>query len=335
MSGCVFSNNSRSVDCQVKLTVCIPVRNMVDTIERAVLSAVKAVANYPAEILIIDNASTDGTDRIIEKYEDKEQHRVRAIYNKRNIGFCGNFISCINNSRGELITFIGGDDILLSEVIQVAENIMSNDSVVMGDASIRVFYGDESAARIVDFGKENMIYKNNGRGEIETWWANSAFDALPGWIVKRSNAIKYIDKIPRESIIPQVHLAFMLMHDGYAIHQPVVIAHQRISDDPSQLANLLYRSASTIEERIDLIKTIERPHCRFLLRDLLERSIALYPGYKSYSGNAMVCKAFWISISSCLGRWSVVYEVLIVAVVLAVPRCVLSRLLKWFRAYRK
>lgn len=54
-------------------SVIIPVRNRARTIEDAIRSALSQETNFPFNIIIVDNHSTDGTTEIINKYSGREE----------------------------------------------------------------------------------------------------------------------------------------------------------------------------------------------------------------------------------------------------------------------
>src|SRR5579883_1306763 len=70
---------------------------------------------YPnLEVVVIDNASTDGTTDILERFED----RCRIHYNSQNIGFAAAQNQAISLSRGEWILTLNPDVLLLKNFIQ-------------------------------------------------------------------------------------------------------------------------------------------------------------------------------------------------------------------------
>lgn len=66
------------------------------------------------EIVIIDNASTDGTIDILEQFED----RCKIVYNDENIGFAAAQNQAIRLSRGEWVLTLNPDVLLLPNFIQ-------------------------------------------------------------------------------------------------------------------------------------------------------------------------------------------------------------------------
>ena len=70
---------------------------------------------YPnLEVIVIDNASTDGTVDILEQFED----RCRIHYNDENIGFAAAQNQAIRSRRGEWVLTLNPDVLLLKNFIQ-------------------------------------------------------------------------------------------------------------------------------------------------------------------------------------------------------------------------
>src|SRR5512140_596416 len=70
---------------------------------------------YPRyEVIVIDNASTDGTVDILEQFED----RCRIVYNDENIGFAAAQNQAIQSCAGEWVLTLNPDVLLLPSFIQ-------------------------------------------------------------------------------------------------------------------------------------------------------------------------------------------------------------------------
>lgn len=83
--------------------------NAMATIERAVRSAL-AQRWDPLEVLVVDDASTDGTVEVLAGLEGRYP-QVRVIRHKRNQGASAARNTIIANARGEFIAFFDDDDI--------------------------------------------------------------------------------------------------------------------------------------------------------------------------------------------------------------------------------
>lgn len=89
-------------------TVAIPVYNQKDFIERAIRSSLDQ--DLPgAEVIVVDNASTDGTWKAVQKFA---QDGVKLQRNAHNVGLFGNFNRCLELARSPYLRLLAGDDAL-------------------------------------------------------------------------------------------------------------------------------------------------------------------------------------------------------------------------------
>src|SRR5215468_815810 len=94
------------------VTVTIVTYNSGRFIKRC-LESVLAQRYRLKEIIVIDNASTDGTIDILEQFED----RCQVVYNDENIGFAGAQNQAISLSSGEWVFTLNPDVLLLPDFI--------------------------------------------------------------------------------------------------------------------------------------------------------------------------------------------------------------------------
>src|SRR5579871_928860 len=78
------------------------------------LESVLAQRYQHKEVIIVDNASTDGTIDILEQFED----RCQVYYNEENIGFASAQNQAIKLSNGEWVLTLNPDVLLLPNFIQ-------------------------------------------------------------------------------------------------------------------------------------------------------------------------------------------------------------------------
>ena len=67
-----------------KISILIPCFNEKDLIEKSILQAIN-LKKVDKQILIIDNGSKDGSQKIIEKYKNKRNFKI--ILRKKNLGY--------------------------------------------------------------------------------------------------------------------------------------------------------------------------------------------------------------------------------------------------------
>ena len=65
------------------------------------------------EIVIADDASSDGAQEIIRQYQEKYPHKIKAKLSQKNHGTTKNANWAHFNCKGKYITFLAGDDLCL------------------------------------------------------------------------------------------------------------------------------------------------------------------------------------------------------------------------------
>ena len=90
------------------VSVLIPTYDSVEFIEDTVRSIINQTYKN-IEIVIVDDASTDGTVEILEKLE-REDKRIKLSKNKKNLGITDNMNNGIRKCEGKYIAILDGDD---------------------------------------------------------------------------------------------------------------------------------------------------------------------------------------------------------------------------------
>lgn len=88
------------------VSVIIPTYNRADLVGRAIQSVLNQTYQ-DFEIIIIDDASTDNTDKIMILLNDK---KIKYIKNKKNVGGSESRNIGIKNAKGKYIAFLDSDD---------------------------------------------------------------------------------------------------------------------------------------------------------------------------------------------------------------------------------
>ncbi len=93
-----------------EVTVVVPVLNEQATVEPlydGIVTTLQA-AGIPAELIFIDDGSTDGTFAILERLHDADP-RVRVVKFKRNFGQHPAMHAGIARARGDIVVTMDGD----------------------------------------------------------------------------------------------------------------------------------------------------------------------------------------------------------------------------------
>ena len=90
------------------------------------LESVLAQRHAPKEVIVVDNASTDGTTDILEQFED----RCRVYYNQENAGFAAAQNQAIKLSNGDWVLTLNPDVLLLPDFIRALVDSGNGDPTI-------------------------------------------------------------------------------------------------------------------------------------------------------------------------------------------------------------
>ena len=104
----------------MKVSLIITVYNKAPFLRRC-LDSVANQTSQNAEVWIIDDCSADGSDKICDEYGEKNKWVVihnavnKGVSEARNIG--------LDNAKGDYVTFLDADDVLLPNAIEIMEKV--------------------------------------------------------------------------------------------------------------------------------------------------------------------------------------------------------------------
>lgn len=121
-------------------SVCIANYNGVGIIDSALQSVIAQDYDFPIEIIVHDDASTDGSvDFIRNNYPD-----VKLISSEANVGFCVSNNRMVSTARGEYILLLNNDAILFPNAISTLykEACRQDTPGILGLPQYNFFTGD-------------------------------------------------------------------------------------------------------------------------------------------------------------------------------------------------
>ena len=95
---------------EIKVSVVVVTYNHEKTIARTLDSILAQERDFPMEIIIGDDASTDATESICREYVDKHPDLIKYIRNEKNKGVMDNYYDCLLLAKGKYIADVAGDD---------------------------------------------------------------------------------------------------------------------------------------------------------------------------------------------------------------------------------
>lgn len=107
----------------MRLSIIIPTCERVKYLEHSIKTAL-AIRDTNVEIIVSDNASTDGTFKVLSKINDP---RFKYINTGKRVSMRANFENGIRNSTGDYIMYFGDDDGCLPGQISILKNILEKE----------------------------------------------------------------------------------------------------------------------------------------------------------------------------------------------------------------
>lgn len=96
----------------LRLSICIPTYNRLSKLQECLaflIPQVAALSPNRANIIVVDNASTDGTAPFLNDLQGKYPF-LRVFRNDSNLGFDGNTVKCLEHADGDYTALLSDDD---------------------------------------------------------------------------------------------------------------------------------------------------------------------------------------------------------------------------------
>lgn len=97
------------------ISVIVVTYNQEATIARTLDSILSQRLDADLEIVVGDDCSTDGTERICRDYASRFPGRITYLRRAANMGVVRNYFDCIGHARGELLADCAGDDFWIDD----------------------------------------------------------------------------------------------------------------------------------------------------------------------------------------------------------------------------
>lgn len=128
---------------------------------QAIESVVSQECDFPFELVIGEDCSTDDTKAIALGYQKSYPAIVRIIHSESNVGMNANFRRIFAKARGEFVAHCEGDDYWCNE-----RKLADQAGILLGDAGIGVVHSD-------------WVRAKNKDGAWEIDWAKTMHRGIP------------------------------------------------------------------------------------------------------------------------------------------------------------
>ena len=166
--------------CGVTASVIIPVFNRVKTVKDAVESALAQKCDFPFNVIVVDNHSTDGTTELLTEMAQKDSRLVHMIPAKYDLGIGGCWNLAVHDpSCGEFAVQLDSDDVYsgpdtLSKIVSAFHD--QNCAMVVGTYQMTDFDMNPIPPGVIDHkewteenGRNNAL-RVNGLGAPRAFW---------------------------------------------------------------------------------------------------------------------------------------------------------------------
>lgn len=266
---------------QKRFSVIIAAYNIQDYIERAILS-VENQTFKNIEIIVVNDGSTDNTENIILKLDDKYKN-INYLTHKENKRAGGARNSALDIANGEYIVFLDGDDHLASEnVLERLDKVIGNDK---SDVIYLGFKIEGDREELVIPTEETCVksYKAASDKYPNPWskcWRKEFLD---------KNNIRFPEKRFYEDVLfvyngvmksESYKIADFVVHkytSGRVNSMTTTVSLNNIRDTISNLEDLIKMRETEYTKEIDIIIKKETEMCKKRLDDAISKIFTKMP----------------------------------------------------------
>jgi len=163
-------------DCPL-VSIGMPVFNGEQVIEAA-LDSILEQSFTDFELIISDNASVDGTERICREYEALDK-RIRYLRQPTNIGSMANFKFVLDESRSEYFMWAACDDIRSPDFIEVNLKFLTQNPEYVASTSPNGFDDHPlKQQKLVDFALDGRKFERFIQFFDHCWFSHGIFYSL-------------------------------------------------------------------------------------------------------------------------------------------------------------
>ncbi len=146
--------------------------------------------DFPCELVIAEDCSTDGTREVIRKYWEQYPDRIRVFLNRRNVGGRRTAARAYWWCRGEYVAYLDGDDCWISphKLQRQADLLDAHPEYALCFHSVKMTWDDDSQESLVFCPRQikdcytlEDLLENNFIGACSPMYRKGVFTKRPAW----------------------------------------------------------------------------------------------------------------------------------------------------------
>ncbi len=238
------------------LSIIIPCYNVENYIENCLNSLKKQVKDYDYEIILIDDKSTDNTNKIIKKIQKAQELNIFLIENKENKGAGYSRNRALKQAKYDYISFIDADDYLDENFYDIMLTTIFKNNADLVACDFNFVYEDGSPNLLSSICEEKVTKYN---------------------LINHGLAASPCNKIIKKEWLLKYPFAEGIMNEDVACIIPIIANAKKICATNKTKYNYVQRNSSTqnaplSDKRLDIFKALE----------LLENRIKDNPEYDKF-----------------------------------------------------
>src|SRR5689334_1932382 len=95
------------------------------------LESITSQSVPPAEVLVGDDGSTDGTVEVVQRFAEGSPVPVRLTVHESRLGYAENFLRTAEQAEGDLIAFSDQDDVWMPDKLKVAADAFADEQLML------------------------------------------------------------------------------------------------------------------------------------------------------------------------------------------------------------
>lgn len=197
----------------MKASVLMTTYNHAPFIDQAIESVLAQRADFEWELIVSDDASTDGTQEIVERYARAHPDRIQTIFSELNLNDNSVFSRAWERAQGEYVAMLDGDDYWTSPdklAVQV-DFLNHHPDCAICFHGVYLDFGPDRSKEIRRYDEEptyGRLLATNFIATVSTLIRKTAIPRLPAWyrtmrfgdwplflLAASSGSIAYIDDL--------------------------------------------------------------------------------------------------------------------------------------------